>query len=44
VRVKPKDTAANSLLDLRSFTSAAHLEDYAVYIQLPEGLEDLEDL
>ena len=38
------DTAANSLLDWRSFTSSTQLEDYAVSIQLPEGLDNIENL
>ena len=32
------DTAANELFRLRSFRGAAQLEDYAVYVQLPEDL------
>ncbi len=31
------DTLANELVRLRSFKSAVPLEDYAVYVRLPEG-------
>ncbi len=32
------DTHANEIVRLRSFSSAEPLEDYAVYVRLPEGL------
>ena len=32
------DTAANELIDLRSFNTLALLEDYAVYVQLPDWM------
>lgn len=32
------DTAANELIDLRSFNNPALLEDYAVYVQLPDWI------
>jgi len=32
------DTVANHITHLRSFTSSVPLEDYAHYIQLPDGL------
>ena len=32
------DTAANELLGLRSFSSSAPLEDYAVSVRLPDWL------
>ena len=38
------DVEANHITGLRSFTSSGPLEDYAHYIQLPEGLDDIEDL
>ena len=38
------DTEANHITHLRSFTSSVPLEDYAHYIQLPEGLDEIEDL
>lgn len=34
------DTAANELLDLRSFRHPSQLEDYAVYVQLPDWLSE----
>ena len=32
------DTAANEVLGLRSFSSLEGLEDYAVYVQLPDWI------
>jgi hypothetical protein len=38
------DVETNHITHLRSFVSSAPLADYAHYITLPEGLDELEDL
>ena len=38
------DTVANAITDVRSFADGAQLEDYAHYLAMPEGLDELEDL
>jgi hypothetical protein len=38
------DTHINQIHRVRAFITAGQLEDYAAYIQLPEGLDEIEDL
>lgn len=38
------DTDKNEVTDVRSFEGGEQLEDYTLFMDLPEGLDTLEDL